>query len=200
MIGKSKTSHDDVTIWKQFPRYWSFVRGIHRLPVKSPHKGQWRGALMFSLICVWIKSWVNNREAGDLRRSCAHYDVSVTTFLSVCSSVCQCVCLRLSACLFIFLYIISLYVLYLVFYIICNKRIPVEIVEITKLKPWWRNEKDALFAFLAFVRGWQGISSRVGSNGHDLSLLIACASCRTISRVAGEFRRNDVQVTSILWS
>ena len=43
----------------------------------SPHKGQWRGALMFSLICVWISSWVNSREAGDLRRYCAHYDVTV---------------------------------------------------------------------------------------------------------------------------
>ena len=40
-----------------------------------PHKGQWRGALMFSLICVWINDWVNNREAGDLRRYRAHYDV-----------------------------------------------------------------------------------------------------------------------------
>ena len=35
------------------------------------------GALMFSLICVWIIGWVNNREAGDLRRYRAHYDVSV---------------------------------------------------------------------------------------------------------------------------
>ena len=43
----------------------------------SPHKGQWRGALMFSLICVWINGGVNNREAGDLRRYRAHYDVSV---------------------------------------------------------------------------------------------------------------------------
>ena len=33
---------------------------------RSPHKGQWRGALMFSLICDWINGWVNNREAGDL--------------------------------------------------------------------------------------------------------------------------------------
>ena len=41
--------------------------GIHRWPVNSPHKGQWRGALMFSLICTWINGWVNNREAGDLR-------------------------------------------------------------------------------------------------------------------------------------
>ena len=43
----------------------------------SPHKGQWRGALMFSLICVWINGWVNNREAGDLRRYRAHHDVTV---------------------------------------------------------------------------------------------------------------------------
>ena len=60
-----------------FPRYWSFVRGIHRSPMNSPHKGQWRGALMFSLICAWINHWVNNREAGDLRRHRAHYDVIV---------------------------------------------------------------------------------------------------------------------------
>ena len=51
--------------WKHFPRYWPFVWGIHRSPVNSPHKGQWRGSLMFSLICVWINRWVNNREAGD---------------------------------------------------------------------------------------------------------------------------------------
>ena len=45
------TWHDDVIKWKHFPRYWPFVRGIHRSPVNSPHKGQWRGTLMFSLIC-----------------------------------------------------------------------------------------------------------------------------------------------------
>ena len=43
----------------------------------SLHKGQWRGALIFSLICAWINAWVNNREAGDLRRYRAHYYVSV---------------------------------------------------------------------------------------------------------------------------
>ena len=45
-------------------------------PVNSPHKGQWRGALMFSLICAWIKGWVNNGEADDLRRYRAHYMTS----------------------------------------------------------------------------------------------------------------------------
>ena len=39
--------HDDVIKWKHFPRNWPFVRGIHRTAVNSPHKGQWRGALMF---------------------------------------------------------------------------------------------------------------------------------------------------------
>ena len=43
----------------------------------SPHKGQWREALMYSLICAWINDWVNNREAGDLRRYGVHYDVIV---------------------------------------------------------------------------------------------------------------------------
>ena len=68
-------SHDDVMKWKHFPRYWPFVRGIHRSPANSPHKGQWRGALMFALIYVWINGWVNNREAGDLSRNRTHYDV-----------------------------------------------------------------------------------------------------------------------------
>ena len=72
--------HDDVIKWKHFPRNWPFVRGIHRSPVNSPHKGQWRVALIFSLICVWINDWVNNREAGDLRRYRAHYDVTVMIF------------------------------------------------------------------------------------------------------------------------
>ena len=69
---------DDVIKWKQFPCYWPFVRGIHRSPVNSPYKGQWRGALMFSLICAWINNWVNDGEAGDLRRHRAHYDDTVT--------------------------------------------------------------------------------------------------------------------------
>ena len=71
------TWHDDVIKWKHFPRNWPFVRGIHRSPVNSPHKGQWRGALMFSLICARVHAWVNNREAGDLRRRRAHCDIIV---------------------------------------------------------------------------------------------------------------------------
>ena len=50
---------------------------ISALLVNSPHKGQWCGALMFPLIGAWINGSVNNREAGDLGRHCANYDVIV---------------------------------------------------------------------------------------------------------------------------
>ena len=40
---------------KHFPRYWPFVRGIHRSSVNSSHKGQWREALIFSLSCALNK-------------------------------------------------------------------------------------------------------------------------------------------------
>ena len=75
--GRKINIHDDVIKWKHFPRNWPFVRKIHRSPVNFPHKGQWRGALMFSLIYVWINDWANNRKAGDLRRQYGHYDVIV---------------------------------------------------------------------------------------------------------------------------
>ena len=70
-------SHDDVIKWKHFPRYWLFVRGIHRWPVDSPHEGQRRGALTFSLICAWTNSWANNWYADDLKNHCAYYGVTV---------------------------------------------------------------------------------------------------------------------------
>ena len=63
--------------WKHFLRYGPFVRGIHQSPVNSPHNGQWRRALMFYFICARLNGWVNNDEAGDLRRHRAHSDAFV---------------------------------------------------------------------------------------------------------------------------
>ena len=83
LVTTETTRHSSTCIilyawWRhQMARYWPFVRGIHRSSVKSPHKGQWGGALMLSLICVYINGWLNNRADGDLRRHCAHYDVTV---------------------------------------------------------------------------------------------------------------------------
>ena len=58
-----------------------------RWPVNSPHKSQWRGALMFSLIGAWMSGWVNKCEAGKLRRLRTHYDVRVMkTFENIACS------------------------------------------------------------------------------------------------------------------
>ena len=56
-----------------FSALLSICAGNSPVPGEFPAQ---RPALMFSLICVW-NGWVNNREAGDLRRYCAHYDVTV---------------------------------------------------------------------------------------------------------------------------
>ena len=59
-----------------------------------PHtNGQWRWALMFSFICAWINSWVNNCEAGDLRRHCAHYDVMAMIFRQMLCKWATIICL-----------------------------------------------------------------------------------------------------------
>ena len=70
-----------VTWWRRqietFSALLALCAGNSPVQVNSPHKRQWRGALMFSLIYAWINDWVNNREAGDLRRYRGHYDVNV---------------------------------------------------------------------------------------------------------------------------
>ena len=84
-----------------------FVRGIHWSPVNSPHKAQWRGALMISLVCTWINGGVNNRDTGDFRCHGAHYDViklfnyrRISTYRGKCfhlmTSSCKCWTARLS--------------------------------------------------------------------------------------------------------
>ena len=67
-----------------FSRYWPFVRGIHRSLVNSPHKGQWRGALM---ICALNKrlskqwwGWWFETPSRSLWRHCNVY----IDFLAVC--------------------------------------------------------------------------------------------------------------------
>ena len=65
-----------------FSALLAICAGNSPVPVNSLHKGQWRGALMFSLICAWINGWVNNCKAGDLKRYCAHYDVIVMSYLN----------------------------------------------------------------------------------------------------------------------
>ena len=148
--------HDDVIKWKHFPRYWPFVRGIHRSPVNSPHKGQWRRALMFTLICARINGWVNNREAGDLRRYRAHYDVIVmlanntVSWSSICRLICKhwtykmlvmyilCVSKNKLILSIIFMQYMGLYVFILSIYLVMADRMCVlYFITIIKLEVWF---------------------------------------------------------------
>ena len=76
-LNMSSAKHDDVIKYKHFSRYWHFVRGINRSLMNSPHKGQLRTALIFSLIYAWTNGWVNHRDTGGLRRHCVQYDDTV---------------------------------------------------------------------------------------------------------------------------
>ena len=76
-IEAKQWDHDDVIKWKHF-RVTGHLCGEFTGPRWIPHtKTSDAGALMFILICARINGWVNNREAGDLRRHRAHYDVIV---------------------------------------------------------------------------------------------------------------------------
>ena len=57
----SVTSHDDIIICVTGPLCGEFTSHLW-IP---PHKGQWCGALMFSLICTWTNCWVNYCKAGN---------------------------------------------------------------------------------------------------------------------------------------
>ena len=43
-----------------FSALLAFFEGNPRWLVDSHHKGQWRGALVFSLICTWTNYWAKN--------------------------------------------------------------------------------------------------------------------------------------------
>ena len=78
----------DVSWWRHqmetFSALLALCEGVHWSPVDSPYKGQWRGALMSSVICAWTNgSASNDRDPGDLRRHHAHYDVTVMWWIEV---------------------------------------------------------------------------------------------------------------------
>ena len=55
----------------------AFCAGHTLVTGEFSHKGQWRGTLIFSLICVGMNGWVKTHGAADLGRHRAYYDVIV---------------------------------------------------------------------------------------------------------------------------
>ena len=60
-----------------FSALLAICAGNSPVPGEFPTQRPVTRSFVFSLICVWINGWVNNREAGDLRCYRAHYDVTV---------------------------------------------------------------------------------------------------------------------------
>ena len=84
-ITRFTTWSKQISWWRHqmviFSAFLALCAGNSPVTGEFPSQGQWRGALMLSLIYAWINGWVNNREAGDLRRHRAHYDVTVMSGL-----------------------------------------------------------------------------------------------------------------------
>ena len=78
--------HDNMVTWnymmtssvETFSALLAICAGNSPVPGEFPAQRPGRGALMFSLICVWMNVWVNNRE--DLRLYSTHYDITVMIF------------------------------------------------------------------------------------------------------------------------
>ena len=70
----NRHGHGDVIKWKHFPRYCPLCgefTGHRWIPLtKVSNTELW----CFLWSAPWINGWVNNREAGDLRRHRVHYD------------------------------------------------------------------------------------------------------------------------------
>ena len=77
--------HGDVIKWKHCPRYWPFVRGIHRPPVNSPHNCQLRRVLIFDLrLNKWLSkqswSWWFETPSCSLWRHCNEKNLFMLVF------------------------------------------------------------------------------------------------------------------------
>ena len=65
--------HDDFIKWKHFRYYWSFIRGFPWILLTKASDAE----LWCLLISAWTNGCVNNRDAVNLRRHRAHYDMIV---------------------------------------------------------------------------------------------------------------------------
>ena len=71
-----------------FSALLAICAGNSLVPGEFPAQRPVKRSFDVSLIYVCINGWVNNREAGDLRRYSPHYDVTVMKVC--CSSMTQC--------------------------------------------------------------------------------------------------------------
>ena len=109
----------------------------------SPHKCKWRGALMFFLIFAWIIGWVNSREAGDLKRHRAQYDVTIWRSRYQWIKYVKTEHIQM---------VLSLYVGPAYFG-------QTRSISVSRQVTWWRNQMETFSALLAFCAGNSPVNS-----------------------------------------
>ena len=89
----SLLSHVGVMIWRHFPHYWRFIRGVRLSLVDSIHKEPVLQTFDVTLMLAQINCWINTQAAGDLRRHDAHviYCNIGKNHTSCDCAVCHCV-------------------------------------------------------------------------------------------------------------
>ena len=156
-----------------FSALLALCAGNSSVPVNSPHKGQWRGALMFSLICAWINDWVNNREAGDFRHHRGHYDVIVLIFVCIVLNRSHNVLIK-HLWKFVFtspieseltcVQVISHYLnrgWHSSLTYICT--ILLQLFNIAVICSWWRHQMETFFALLALCAGNSSVTGELSA-------------------------------------
>ena len=130
-VSQRRYYHDDVIKWKHFSPYWPFVRGIHRLAVISPRQGQWRRALVLSLICALNKrlskqslGWWFETPTCSLRRHCNDIDKVCSHWRRLLSSAVR-----------------------------WYREIPLRSGQKPWQFPWWRHQMETVSALLAICAG-----------------------------------------------
>ena len=79
LLGYNELSSSSIISWSWWRHQMETLFALLAFCARnnSPHKGQWRGAFMLSLICAWNNSGAHNGDAGDFRRQHAYIDVTL---------------------------------------------------------------------------------------------------------------------------
>ena len=137
-----------------FSVFLAICAGNSPVTVEFPQKGQWRGALMFSLICTSINGWVNNREAVDFRRHHAHYDVTV-----ICDSWYKLVVVHAYCISKVVIHVYQAFYRLIVFNNISMQYSPIFICAELQMQPNWTD--TCIFAFVHLVKTYADIVNNI---------------------------------------
>ena len=182
-----------------FSALLALCEGNPTAPVDSSHKYQRRGALMFSLICTWTNGWANKWNACDLRRHCAHYEITVMNIWRFADDIMKSVLLIHYVTVLTKSSIDKSVLVQLMAWHETNNH-----TKTNKWTAWWRHQMEKFIALLAFV--WRILGLRVNSPHKGpwrgtlmFSLICTSTNDSVNNRDAGDLGRIEPIMSSLEW-